>query len=142
MRRTIHGLAAATLAVGLATVSAPALAERTRPQDTAAQRLRGNGAWQRDGRNAQRWDIDLTYRDAETVEGRVTLAGSPMLRNGGVLRGRLEGRRVSGSVSDDDGNQVATFVGVVMPSGGWQGTYQDRTGEIGRWSWSGAPPAR
>jgi hypothetical protein len=141
MKRNTCGLAAATLLVGLATVSAPALAERTRGADPTARSLRGNGAWQREGRGAQRWDIDVTRRDDETIEGRVTLGGSPLLRSG-VLRGRLDGRRVSGSVSDDYGNQAATFVGVVMPNGSWQGTYQDRTGETGRWSWDGPTLAR
>jgi hypothetical protein len=137
-RTTQHWLAAATLVVGLATASTPAAAERTYGP---AHGLRGSGDWQRDGRAPQRWEIDLTRRDDTAIEGRVTLAGSPLLRSG-VLRGTLDGRRVAGSVSDDDGNQVATFVGVILPSGTWQGTYQDRTGEVGRWSWNGAPPVR
>jgi hypothetical protein len=138
MTRTTCGLAATTLLIGLATLSTPVLAERTRGADPAARAMRGNGNWQREGRGAQRWDIDVTRRSDETVEGRVTLTGSPLLRSG-VLRGRLEGNRVAGSVSDDYGTQVATFVGVVMPNGVWQGTYRDRTGEVGRWSWDGAP---
>ncbi|MDX2170027.1 MAG: hypothetical protein SF182_23355 [Deltaproteobacteria bacterium] len=141
MTRYTCGLAATTLLVGLAALSAPALAERTRGTDPAPRSLRGNGNWQRDGRTAQRWDIDVTRRDDDSIEGRVTLSGSPLLRSG-TLRGRLDGRRVAGSVCDDNGMQAATFVGVVTPSGVWQGTYQDRTGEVGRWSWDGAPPTR
>lgn len=141
MTRTTCGLAATTLLIGLASLSPPVLAERTRGAEPAARVLRGNGNWQREGRGTQRWDIDVTRRSDESIEGRVTLTGSPLLRSG-VLRGRLDGNRVAGSVSDDYGSQVATFVGVVMPSGTWQGTYQDRTGEVGRWSWDGGPAPR
>jgi len=140
-RATSRWLAAAALVTGLATLSTPAGAERTLRPEPAPRGVRGQGAWQRDGHHAaQRWDIDVTWRDGRTIEGRVTLGGSPLVRSG-VLRGTLDGRRVSGSVDDDGGNQVATFVGVVLPNGTWQGTYQDRTGEVGRWSWNGASPA-
>jgi hypothetical protein len=87
-------------------------------------------------RAAQRWDIDVTRADDDSLSGRVRLAGSPLTRSG-VLRGRIEGRRVEGSLSDEAGNHVATFVGTLTPTGGVQGTYQDRSGEVGRWSWDG-----
>jgi len=131
-------LAVGTLALGLAVLSPPALAAPRLAQTHVpeAHRLRGSGSWQRGNRTPQRWSIDLTRRDDSSFEGRVTLVGSPLLHIG-TLRGTLNGRHLSGSVDDDDGNQAATFVGVVRPSGEWVGTYQDRTGEIGRWTWSG-----
>jgi hypothetical protein len=133
-----RSLAAGTLALCLATLSPPALAvPRLEPTRVpSVHRLRGSGGWQRGNRATQRWNIDLIRRDDSSIEGRVTLAGSPLLHIG-VLRGTLNGRHVSGSVSDDDGNQAATFVGIVRSNGAWEGTYQDRTGEVGRWIWSG-----
>ena len=44
---------------------------------------------------------------------------------------------MTGSIADAQGNHVADFVGAVMPSGALQGTYQDRSGEVGRWNWDG-----
>lgn len=145
-RITSHALATAAVLIALGGMSAPAAAERpfAAEPSTAPLRgstLRGSGEWQRGERGAQRWDIEVTYRDETTIEGRVTLAGSPLLRTG-VLRGTLDGRRVSGSVSDQHGNQVATFTGAVLPSGLWRGSYQDRTGEVGQWRWNDAPPPR
>jgi hypothetical protein len=43
-------------------------------------------------------------------------------------------------VTDETGNHVATFVGTRTADGGLQGTYQDRTGEVGHWSWDGRLP--
>ena len=129
----IRALAIATLLGGLAAVSTPAPARERPPA------LRGGGGWESPhGRAPQRWEIDVTRRDDGVIEGRVTLYGSPLLRSG-ALRGAIEGRRVSGSISDDDGNHVATFIGRLLPAGGWRGTYQDRSGEIGRWTWDGLP---
>ncbi|MEO8601477.1 MAG: hypothetical protein ABI629_02765 [bacterium] len=138
-----RGVATATFIIWVGVLSPPfGAAPRLEPtRAPPARALRSNGGWQRDGRAAQHWDIELTRRDATSVEGRVTFAGSPVLRSG-VLRGSIDGRRVSGSVSADDGTQAATFVGVVLPSGVWRGTYQDRTGEIGHWTWDGPDSAR
>lgn len=113
------------------------------PTSAVARPVRSNGNWQCDGERGaqvpQRWDIDLTRAADDALEGRVHLAGSPLLANG-LLRGRVTGRRVAGSIDDAAGNHVADFVGVVAPNGSVRGSYQDRTGEVGRWSWDGPLP--
>jgi hypothetical protein len=132
-----------TAAVCAAVVSVPAWAESAFDQRAAitARRLRGGGEWQNaTARQAVRqWDLDMTRADDDSLSGSVTLVGSPLMQRG-RLRGTIEGRRVSGSVTDEAGNHVATFVGAVTSDGGLQGTYQDRTGEVGRWSWHGQLP--
>jgi hypothetical protein len=129
-----RAVALATLLLGLAAVSPPAAA----PALERSVALRGGGGWQspQPGTPPQRWDIDVTRRGEGVIEGRVTLQGSPLLRSG-ALRGAIEGRRVTGDILDDAGNHVATFIGRLLPAGGWRGTYQDRSGEIGRWTWDG-----
>lgn len=126
-------------AFGLLALSPPARAVGERPSATRpAHVMRGAGGWQRDARGgvAQRWQIDLTRRADDAVEGTVTLIGSPLLQTG-TLRGTIDGRRIAGRISDPSGNHVADFVGRVGADGTWRGSYQDRTGEVGRWSWNG-----
>jgi len=131
-------------AVGCAAVTsipAPAQPEHAARAAIAARKLRGGGGWQGNAdarRGVQRWDIDVTRADDDSLAGRVTVAGSPLVQSG-TLRGVIDGRRVEGSITDEAGNHVATFVGTVTPSG-IQGTYQDRTGEVGRWTWDGQLP--
>ena len=125
-------------------VSMPARGEPSRePRATiTARTLRGGGGWEGGAgarRLPQRWDIDVTWADDDSLAGRVTLAGSALMQSG-TLRGTIEGRRVAGSVTDAAGNHVATFVGTITPAGGLQGTYEDRSGEVGRWSWDGPLP--
>jgi len=130
-----------TIIVCAAVVSVPAAAESMRepPPPISARALRGGGEWHRtvQGRDAvQPWDLDVTQTPEGAVSGRVVLRGSPLAETASVS-GMIEGRRVAGNVCDEAGNHVATFVGKITPNGAWQGTYQDRTGEVGRWSWSG-----
>jgi hypothetical protein len=127
--RATHALAIATVLCGLAAASAPA---RGRPPA-----LRGLGTWEAPATRAvQRWEIDVTQREDGVIAGRVVLHGSPLLHHG-ALHGVLEGRRVSGRITDDAGNHAVSFVGRLHPAGGWRGTYQDRSGEVGRWAWDG-----
>jgi len=134
-----------TLIACCATLSTPARAEQAREERQAitARQVRGGGGWERDGRGAaragQHWDIDVTRADDGRLEGEVTLAGSTLMGRG-TLRGTINGRRVNGQIADANGNPVADFVGVVASDGGMRGTYQDRTGEVGRWNWDGPPP--
>jgi len=132
---------AATVLSCTATISVPARAQPRPAQRPAvgARTMRGGGSWQKGAevrRTTQRWEIDVTRADDDSLSGRVTLAGSPLMQSG-VLRGKVAGRRIEGSLSDDAGNHVATFIGTLTPGGGGQGTYQDRSGEVGRWSWDG-----
>ena len=141
MRRPSHGSGSLTVwafVFAIAAISPPAWAAIERPGGRA---MRGGGDWQRAGRGdaAQRWQIDLTRRADDAIEGTVTLVGSPMLPTG-TRRGTIEGRQVTGRISDPAGNHVADFVGRIAPDGTWRGSYRDRSGEVGRWSWDGAAP--
>lgn len=148
MRPNLYSTIVLVLATLLACAVA-ASASAAGPADSApwpplaARPLRGAGSWQREGQTGepggQQWDIDVTRSDGDALEGRVTIAGSPLLQSG-TLRGHVAGRRVTGSIADAQGNHVAAFVGALTPGGALQGTYQDRTGEVGRWSWEGPPP--
>jgi hypothetical protein len=120
-------------AFGLAALSPPASGLVQRP----AAAWRGAGGWQRDPRGAaQRWEIDVTRRADDAIEGAVTLHGSPLMESG-TLSGTIEGKTVSGRLRDRAGNHVADFVGRIAPDGSWRGSYRDRSGEVGRWSWDG-----
>jgi len=46
----------------------------------------------------------------------------------------LDDEQVSGAILDDGGNVLASFEGRVSATG-MSGTYRDRTGEEGDWSW-------
>ena len=124
-----------TFIFSLAALSPPAWAVAQRSGVTS---LRGAGGWQGEARGAtaQRWQIDLTRRADDAIEGTVTLQGSPLLQTG-TLRGTIDGKTVSGRLSDPAGNHVADFVGRIAPDGSWRGSYRDRSGEVGRWSWDG-----
>ena len=136
--------------VGCASVvSIPLRADSARSERPPAQRAaitarswRGGGSWQNgaeERRAAQRWDIDVTHADDDSLTGRLMVQGSPLISTG-TLQGRIDGRRIEGSVTDAAGNHVATFVGTISRDRAMQGTYQDRTGETGQWSWEGQLP--
>jgi hypothetical protein len=55
------------------------------------------------------------------------------------VQGVISGDAVLGTITDGDGNLIARFSGTVSKTG-IQGTYADRTGEVGEWSWDGAVP--
>lgn len=143
VRRT--SLPLLTLLSGLLSASPPAWARPSVTERAAitARQVRGGGGWRTDGRAASgpvaRWDIDVTHRDDDTLEGSVTLEGSRLMQRG-QLSGVVDGRRVRGNITDAAGNHIASFVGMITPGGGFAGTYQDRTGEVGRWSWEGPLP--
>lgn len=105
-----------------------------------AKRLQGGGGWGRSRRTAadQRWQVDLERLDGNRIQGRVTLGRSPLASRGNLL-GEIEGSRVFGSITDDGGRLIARFDGTVAADG-IRGSYTDRTGEVGEWSWDGALP--
>lgn len=134
-----HGSRSLTIwavAFSLAALSPPAWGLAQLPGDSS---FRGAGGWQRaaDGGTLQRWQIDVTRRTDRAIEGTVTLQGSPLMQTG-TLQATIEGKTVTGRLSDPDGNHVADFVGRIAPDGSWRGSYRDRSGEVGRWSWDGA----
>jgi hypothetical protein len=136
-------MAILTLLVCSAVLSTPAWAAREQEEGPAiaARRWRGGGGWEHGGGSPRprRWEIDAIRTDDDTLTGEVMMAGSPLAERA-LLRGTICGRRVSGAITDRDGHHVADFTGVVGRNGSLRGTYQDRTGEVGRWSWEGSLP--
>ncbi len=140
----IDAHAARMLSIGIALFAGIALAQPGQPEappGIAARDIRGGGAWQTKGKKAaptQRWDLQVTRGDDNSIHGRVNLVGSPLAKTGNV-EGHVSGSDVSGTITDDNGNPVATFTGSVGPKG-MSGAYTDRSGETGSWSWDGSPP--
>lgn len=103
--------------------------------------VRGAGGWQPDGkvaRPSQGWSLDVKRSPDGSLTGRVTLSDSPLMQSGN-LKAQILGTLLSGTISDDDGKQVATVQGKLSPSG-IDGNYTDRTGETGSWHWEGELP--
>lgn len=101
--------------------------------------IRGAGPWGASGGRRQgreRWQLDVHRGDDCSIAGRVALSGSP-LASAGNVQGQIEGRRVWGSIVDDQGALIADFTGMVTATG-LTGSYRDRTGETGRWAWDGS----
>jgi hypothetical protein len=140
MRTSPHGTRSLTIwatIFALTALSPPAWGVAERP---TIARPHGGG-WQRPARGdaEQHWQIDSLRRQDDALEGSVTLQGSPLMQTG-TLRATIDGKTVSGRLADPDGNHVADFVGRIGPDGSWRGSYRDRSGEVGRWSWDGALP--
>lgn len=117
-------------------------AEETETKGVAADTgvVRAAGSWgaSQDSRtlSVQRWDVEALRTKDKQLQGRISIAGSSLFDSANV-QGRLSGRGVSGSLLDDDGQELATFDGAVTPNGGY-GTYRDHNGQTGEWQWSGA----
>ena len=86
--------------------------------------------------STERWDIMVTRANDRELEGHVTRSGRASLQ-GGRLHGAIAGSHVSGTVTDPGGALVATFIGTINRLGGIRGTYHDRSGASGQWSWDG-----
>jgi hypothetical protein len=137
MRRTILVavvfVTAGTLAPGSFAQSAPVA--------ITASQLHGGGGWKPSAKAAvagQQWHVDALRATDNTLRGRVSLGGSPLAQAGNLV-GQISGQRLSGNVVDDNGKQIASFTGTVT-STGISGTYTDRTGETGNWTWDGPLP--
>jgi hypothetical protein len=139
--KTVH-LAGAILAAAVALTTVASAQDIAAPAaPITARDIAGRGAFKADRQNPmpmQRWDLQVTRGDDNSISGRVNLGGSP-LANAGKVQGHIVGTNVSGTVTDDDGNKVASFTGTVTANG-ITGVYTDRTGETGSWSWDGPPP--
>ena len=84
----------------------------------------------------ERWDITVTRANDREMEGHVTRSGRASLQ-GGRLHGAIAGSHVSGTVTDSGGALVATFIGTINRRGGIRGSFHDRSGVSGQWSWDG-----
>lgn len=110
-------------------------------QSMDVDRMRGGGSWKTDGevkRTTQQWSLDLRRSDDGTVSGLITIKDSPLFSVGKV-HGKLDDRVISGTITDEEGKEVAQFNGVLSRSG-FRGKYVDRTGESGDWEWEGTLP--
>ena len=64
-------------------IPAPAQPAHAARAAIAARKLRGGGGWQGNDaqRGVQRWDIDVTRADDDSLAGRVSVAGSPLMQS-------------------------------------------------------------
>ena len=102
---------------------------------------RRRGGWKPNAKAAlpgQQWHVDALRASDNTLRGRVTLGGSPLAQAGNLV-GKISDQQLSGNVVDDTGKQIVSFTGTITASG-ISGTYTDRTGETGNWSWDGPLP--
>jgi len=123
------------LALLLAVNAAPGAAQQTPAPTSGSEVHRSAGDWNTSGANpkpAQQWTLNVVRNADNSIRGRISVAGSPIIRDANV-EGQISGLTVSGTLSDDAGRQLASFRGTVGPSGA-SGTYKDYTGEEGRWS--------
>lgn len=126
-----------TCAILLAMVGTSAVVAQT----IASKELRGDGSWKIDGyakRSTQQWSLDLHRGDNSAVTGLITVTDSPLFAAGRV-NGRLEGNVITGTITDEQGEHVARFNGVLSRHR-FRGRYTDRTGEAGEWEWEGKLP--
>lgn len=77
------------------------------------------------------WNVAAVRLDNNELRGRVTVLGSPVVRDAN-LEGRISGRGVVGVLLDDEGRVLVEFDGTMTP-GAASGTYRDRSGGSGRW---------
>jgi hypothetical protein len=107
----------------------------------AAVELRGEGAWKGREPSAaanQRWTLHVRRGADNSLRGQLTFLNSPLGATG-TLEGRIVGDTITGTVSGDDGAELATITGVVTGDT-VRGTYRDREGGEGQWWWIGALP--
>jgi hypothetical protein len=104
-------------------------------------RIQGGGSWRGRGRKPrlrQRWSLDVARDDAGRIQGNLVVGDSPLLKTGRV-EGVIHGRRVTGAIAGERGESIAKFYGIITDDG-VRGTYVDRTGETGEWTWEGPVP--
>lgn len=106
----------------------------------AQPRIQGGGLWKGRGRARrprQRWSMDIDRDDDGTIHGRIDVKDSVLLTEGRV-EGVISGRRITGTISGEQGAAVAKFYGIITDEG-VRGTYVDVTGETGEWFWEDRP---
>jgi hypothetical protein len=82
----------------------------------------------------QQWFVQLERNAGDgTVSGHLTVVGSGSL-TGGVIAGRITDTQLSGTVTDDTGAQLATFIGTVNGNA-MSGSYTTHDGDSGDWSY-------
>jgi hypothetical protein len=156
-------LIAGTLMGGYAVVSgaadAPAHTPKTSRISPGALKGEGRGGWDvyPDGTNkhrhvrgrhiptgsraSKRWHANLVRGADNTVAGdiAVEVAGKQVIQHGAV-HARAEHGRIFGKILDDQGQQAATFEGVMGADGVVQGKFTARNDETGTFTWDGVLP--
>lgn len=98
----------------------------------------GAGIWksrsQGLARATQEWSLVVRRGDDDSLHGRMSIGDSPSLE-GGNVHGRVSGKAVSGTITDDDGNFLAAFEGQ-LDGEEMSGTYRSADGDSGTWRWS------
>lgn len=117
--------------------ASPQAAETATTRLVPAGRSRSHGSWGESGgrRGMHPWALDVRREANDRISGRVDLGDSPLAAAGNV-DGRIDGKLVSGRITDDVGQLIARFEGSITATG-MEGVYRDRSGEAGRWSWEG-----
>ncbi len=103
------------------------------------QQLVGSGKWQsqRNG-NDSNWHIQLKRLDDDSLSGRITVVGSPLVQQARI-EGQISGTEVYGVIVGENDIQVATFTGAIFKDG-MSGTYTTSDGDSGSWSWERPEP--
>ena len=99
--------------------------------------LAGSGRWRggRYDREDKTWRAQVERDRADgSIAGSISVVGSVLLGPSARVSGRVEGRNVSGVISGDEGQQLATFRGRLGKDGLASGTYTTIDGETGDWS--------
>ncbi len=101
------------------------------------QQLVGSGHWQsrRSGGDTQGWQIQVQRMDDDSLSGRITIVGSPLIQQARI-EGQVFGSEVDGVIVGDDNVQLATFTGSIAQRA-MSGTYTTTDGDSGNWSWDG-----
>jgi len=131
-RSLLPGVLLATFAI------VPVVSGQPSSGATGETATNGAGIWksrsQTLARATQEWALAVTRGADDSLHGRISIADSPTL-HGGNVHGRVSGKSVSGTITDDDGNFVAAFEGV-LDGEEMAGTYRSADGDSGTWSWS------
>lgn len=104
----------------------------------AVSTLRGAGQWgdvKVEAEPDQRWNMEALQYSGDKIAGRVVITGSPIMDSAN-LEGQFSGRGITGTLSDDDGKELAEFEGRVTASGA-AGSYRDFQGGSGTWQLDG-----
>ncbi|MCK6554083.1 hypothetical protein L6Q96_05795 [Candidatus Binatia bacterium] len=126
-------------ALSLSALEQDAVVKKAQPPVVLRQFL-GAGTWQsqRDGLDKRDWHVELKRRDDDSLVGRITVLGSPLLDEARI-EGRIDGAEVYGVLVGPDDRQIGTFTGTRARKS-MSGTYTFGNGDTGTWSWRGAPP--
>ena len=100
----------------------------------------GAGNWQshRPDADQRGWQLQLQHFDDDSLTGRITVIGSPLVDQGRIVA-QLTESEVDGVLLDGTGRQVGTFTGALV-QGAVSGTYTMIDGDTGAWNWDGPPP--